>query len=174
MNCNKPCRGEHAKIRGQGPCGGIAKVYFRGGTLEGREKGLSDGLNGGSAEERCGPDVCLEHVRMEGWRNRQLSRQKWLEEVQSNSRLDVSDLLRTDNWRDLQCLGKMSSADERRDGPGSAMISYLFFHTYCYALFSDHPFPCEHPRAAEMYGHSLVACNNRSVFSHSSGDDVWS
>lgn len=39
---------------------------------------------------------------------------------------------------------------------------------------SDHPSPCGHARAAEMYRHSLLACNNRSVFSPSSGDDVWS
>lgn len=44
----------------------IAKVYIGGGSLEGREKGLGDGLDGGRVEQRGDPDVGLQMYKWMG------------------------------------------------------------------------------------------------------------
>lgn len=102
-------------------------------------------------------------------------RSGWRRLIQSSSRLDVSDLLSAVGWRNLQCVGKMPSAEER--GAMDQEVPRLVISPSTLAVLpfsSDHPSPCGHARAAEMYRHNLLACNNRSVFSPSSGDDVWS
>lgn len=108
---------------------------------------------------------------MDGWRSRQLSRELWLEEAKPSSRLDVFDLLRTVSWRDLQCVGEMSSAKERGTMNQEMPLLVITSSTLIFMpLSSDHLFPCECCRVTEMYCPSLMACNNRNLFPHSSGD----
>lgn len=102
-------------------------------------------------------------------------RSGWRRFIQSSSRLDVSDLLSAVGWRDLQCVGKMPGAEERGTMDQEVPRLVISPSTLIVLPFSsDHSSPCEHVRAAEMNRHSLVAWNIRSVFSPSSGDDVWS